>query len=392
MPTAIAAIAALLCFIIGLLLGKLLEQRRSIPKREAEARLAAQAEFYRATAQEARRQREEFQQLLQEQYRRAAQELLAKEREELQRQNALGVSQLLKPYSDRLAQYSTEITALKTTNEQLRGEMKSIGADAAKLSQALAGSKSQGLFGERTLENILSASGLTENVNFFLQKALRNDAGALIHSDTTAGGSLIPDALVRLPENGAMVIVDSKASFKAYLEAVNSEIPDARAALLEAHCKSLAAHIKELAQKNYPRAYRMQSTDNVVEMTLMFVPSDAALQAALDLHPELWKSAFDKGVILVAPGNLLLTLKLVELAWRRVELNQNTAKILNTAAMLLEDIADFNTKFEDAAAHLDKAREAMNKARNRLAATPTGKGYSIADAARTLVKLGAGKD
>ena len=64
----------------------------------------------------------------------------------------------------------------------------------------------------------------------------------------SADGPLRPDMVVRLA-GGKNIVVDSKVSLAAYLEAAESEDEAVRAARMDAHARHLRDHVDRLAGK-----------------------------------------------------------------------------------------------------------------------------------------------
>lgn len=307
--------------------------------------------------------------------------------QELEHKNRQGISALMQPYKEQLQHFNEGLDKLRVTNENLRGELTGlkqstgqIGNCAQQLANVLgSGQKSLGLFGEKQLEELLAASGLTRNSEYILQYNLK----------TQDGKTLIPDAVVTLPSSHAMVIIDSKASFAAYCKAVNAPTQVERVALMREHVKAIQDKIKDLASKDYADELRQSQGSPVVDAVLMFIPADSALEAALEVRPELWNEALAKNILLVSPTTLLLGLKLADMAWRRCEITQNTTEILAKAGDILTAIQRFLEDFDKADYALHNAANALEKARKSLLPTRRGTGKSIADSAAQLQKLGA---
>ena len=67
-------------------------------------------------------------------------------------------------------------------------------------------------------------------------------------SADTEDGLLRPDLIVKLP-GGESIVVDSKVSLKAYLEAFEATDEDVRAARLKDHAAQVRAHLARLSAK-----------------------------------------------------------------------------------------------------------------------------------------------
>ena len=88
-----------------------------------------------------------------------------------------------------------------------------------------------------------------------------------------------PDMIVRLPGE-RLIAVDSKVSLGAYLDAVEAETDEARAASLSRHADDLWNHVKSLAGKDYA-----SSLKDALDYTVMFIPGESYFAAALEARP-----------------------------------------------------------------------------------------------------------
>lgn len=147
---------------------------------------------------------------------------------------------------------------------------------------AFASIHGRGELGERVLVETARALGLRENLHFTIQ------------TDLAGGGTVRPD-MVLLVGGGRQVPVDSKMSMACWAEATETDDPTERADALRVHVRHIRSRAAELAGKNYQR------WADAIYGTIMFVPSDAAVVAALDTDPELLRWLMDRRVFLCGP-------------------------------------------------------------------------------------------
>jgi DNA recombination protein RmuC len=133
---------------------------------------------------------------------------------------------------------------------------------------AFSSPRGRGELGEQVLTDTARSLGLREGLHFTVQ------------TDVAGGGAARPDLVLLLSE-GRQVPVDAKASLAVWAEAVETDDPAERAEALRAHARNVRARGKELAGKEYQR------WADAVYGTIMFLPSDAAVAAALDADPDL---------------------------------------------------------------------------------------------------------
>ncbi len=217
---------------------------------------------------------------------------------------------------ERIEQYSalsSQLTTSRASHDELRRTTTS-------LVSALRSSSARGQWGEVELQRILEAAGMLKHVDFTSQAAISERSR--------------PDVLVRLP-GGRTIPIDAKVPFDAYLKACAIEGEDAasvdRRRELEAqHAKSLRAHVDALAKRDY---HGQLAT---ADLTVMFVPSEGLLAAALDADPGLLEYALRRGVSPVAPASLLALLRSVAAVWAHEEVAEQAQELLRLGRTLYE--------------------------------------------------------
>ncbi|MBK1785659.1 DNA recombination protein RmuC [Prauserella cavernicola] len=147
---------------------------------------------------------------------------------------------------------------------------------------AFASISGRGELGEQVLLETARALGLRDGLHFTLQ------------TDLAGGGAAKPDMVLRVGGDRS-VPVDAKASLACWAEAVETDDPDERLDALRVHVRNLRSRAADLAGKGYER------WADAIYGTVMFVPSDAAVVAALDTDPELLRWMLDRRVFLCGP-------------------------------------------------------------------------------------------
>jgi len=243
------------------------------------------------------------------------------------------LDELLKPVSDTLVRYEKSLADLRTEQEKSRGELKGqIGAlsksahdvrmEAQKLATALrAGPKTRGRWGEEQLRNVVEMAGMQLHVDFVEQ---------VVHHDGEKRKQ--PDMVVRLP-GGRVVVVDSKVSLGAYLDAVDAETDELRTKHLNRHADALWSHVKNLSGKGYAASMR-EALDYVV----MFVPGENYYAAALEVRPQLYQDAFDRKILIATPTILIAMLKSAALNWRQEKMTEHAQTVAAMAKELYDSL------------------------------------------------------
>jgi len=254
---------------------------------------------------------------------------------------------------------------------ELQKQTLQVSADAVSLANALRGdNKAQGNWGEFVLEKLLEDSGLTNGREYDTQVALKDESGKRRN----------PDVIVHLPE-GRDIVIDAKVSLIDYEGYFHAQDDETKQQCLRQHLASLRAHIKGLSGKDYESLEGVNSLDFV----LIFVPVEAAFMVALDQDPEMMRDAYDRGIILVSPSTLMVTLRTIKNLWRYADQNRNAQLIADKAGALYDQFVLYADALKDVGRHLDKSKDAWDSAYKRLS---TGRG-NLVRRTQELKKLGA---
>ncbi|MBQ6659686.1 MAG: DNA recombination protein RmuC [Prevotella sp.] len=330
--------------------------------------------------------------LVQEQLKNTTEILLRQRSEELDKTNMAQMGAILTPLREVIKEMKDSMDDNKESfarstsalGEQLRQMMtvtNSLGSEAEKLSKALqTGPKVQGDFGEMKLRDLLDKFGFSVGLEYDVQYVMRDAKGKVIRNDDT-NDSMRPDVVLHYPEEKD-VIIDAKASLTAFIGYVNATTDEERSRYLEDHVKSVRKHINELADKQYYR-YNMDGRQTL-DFVIMFIPNEAAMQAALYKDPDLWSYAFNKKVFVTSEQNLYAVLRMLEIAWIQRRQTENQEKVFGLANLMIDRVGDFVERFEDIGDKVDKLQKSYDSAHTKL----TGN-QSMLVPARKLVNMGA---
>jgi DNA recombination protein RmuC len=136
-----------------------------------------------------------------------------------------------------------------------------------------------------------------------------------------------------------------------YFAAIQAPEEATRLGAAQALVKALRKQVADLAA----RAYHFNEKLVSPEFTLLFVPIEAALAAALQQDPGLMEEAWEKRVVLVGPNMLFGTLKVVGQIWAQERRSRNAEDIAKRGGAMYDKLVGF---VED----LSQARKAMKLA------------------------------
>jgi DNA recombination protein RmuC len=336
----------------------------------------------REQLQTERKQLQEMQSTLTDQFKGIADNLLLESARQLQEQHRDRLGDILAPFKDSMSRFEKKIddNQRETTrdNQSLKDQLaalqklnQTIGEEARNLTTALKGqSKTQGGWGEVILERILEKSGLCRGREYSVQSSHLSEEGRRLQ----------PDVVVHLPENKNLVI-DSKVSLLAFERYCNCDDGEQKEAELSEHVASVRRHVKELAAKNYQRLYGLPSLDFV----LMFVPVEPAFNEAVNTDPELYTDAFEQNIIIVSTSTLLATLRTIASIWRQENQNKNAMEIARLGGELYDKFAGFLTDLQELGRKIKSTQDSFDDALSKLS---KGRG-NLLRRAEDLKKLGA---
>jgi DNA recombination protein RmuC len=304
--------------------------------------------------------------------RAAAESMMKQAKEQFEGQHKLSQQDLearqkaidaaLVPLKEQLAKNEQLVKQLA---EKREGDSKALGeqlkqiadlqqkasAAAQSLSSAMRDNRQRGRWGEVGLRNVVEWAGLGEHVDFTEQTSLEGDEGARLR----------PDMVVHLPGN-RFIPIDAKVPMNAYFDAIDPSLPDAeRARRREMHASAVRGHMRTLVSRDYARE-NSKAFGTTAEITVMFVPVESALVAALEADPALFNDALNAKVVITTPSTLLALLRTCALQWAQARLNDNARKIGDLARQLLERVGTFAEHLQKVGKGLDSASKGYNEA------------------------------
>jgi DNA recombination protein RmuC len=215
---------------------------------------------------------------------------------------------------------------------EIHGQLKDKSRTLDTLWRALSSPGGAGQLAELGLANTLKAFGLELGRDFVLQQTTTDEDGRRLR----------PDAVVFMPGNSVLVI-DCKAS-KFLLDIAAAEGGEAEAEAYRNLARTMNAHLKALAEKDYAAAVRgaMRQAGRGDEITrslsVMYLPNEAALEKLNRADPEFLQKARAAAIIPAGPAGLHCAISLASSEINLMRQVENQTRIVECAESLLESI------------------------------------------------------
>ena len=175
-------------------------------------------------------------------------------------------------------------------------------------------------------------------------------------------------------------------SLDAYSDWVAAETEPLKAEAAVRNLTAIRTQIKNLSGKRYQDYIR--EGYKTLDYVVMFIPNYGALQLAKTLAPDIFREAYNQGVLLTTEETLMPFLRMIRIAWTNYDQARNQEKIIKAAQTMLDRVSDFSTAHAAMGKKLKDALEEYEKCSAKI----SDSGQSIAVSAHQLVKLGIPKN
>ncbi len=182
----------------------------------------------------------------------------------------------------------------------------------------------RGRWGEVQLANCVELAGMSEFADVSFQQ-----------SENIDQKQLRPDLVVKMPGN-RLVIVDAKTPIDAFMRSLEVATEEERKIEMQKHGQQVKDHVKKLSLKSYGENF-----SNSADFTVMFLPNESFLYAALETQSDLIEFALEKKILIATPPTFVGLLKVVHYGWQEQKLTENAEKISEIGKELHKRISDF---------------------------------------------------
>ncbi|MER6946302.1 DNA recombination protein RmuC [Nonomuraea sp. NPDC000554] len=266
-------------------------------------------------------------------------------------QRRQAVEHLVEPLREALARVETQLRDTESGQRAARAELakqmefvrqsnQELRSQTTALVRALQRPEARGRWGELQLRRVAEIAGMQRYCDF---------------DEQVTEGAMRPDMVVRLA-GGKNIVVDSKVSLAAYLEAAEASDESLVTVRLDAHARHVREHIDRLAAKAYWQGFNPSP-----EFVVLFIPGEAFLAPALERDPGLLEYAMTRRVHIATPTTLITMLRTAHYAWQQAALSDNARAVFELGKELYERLSSLGRNVDSLGKSLTRAVEAYNK-------------------------------
>lgn len=262
---------------------------------------------------------------------------------------------MIKPLSETLKRYEDQIRAMEENRHKAYGSLEeqlrtlastheNLQRETSNLVSALRKPQVRGRWGEMQLRRVAELSGMSMHCDFTEQISVDTDKGRIR-----------PDMIVHLPMERE-IVVDSKVSLEAYLDAIAAQTEEEKKAKMEKHAQQVRAHMIKLAAKDYWSQFEKSP-----EFVVLFIPGEAFLSPAVEIDNRLIEDGIEKRIIIATPTTFIALLRAIAYGWRQEQITKNAQQISMLGKELYERMSTVAKYFGDLGSAIERSITTYNK-------------------------------
>ncbi len=212
----------------------------------------------------------------------------------------------------------------------------------AKLNLALSSSQARGQWGEKMADDLLTAAGFLEGVQYKRQAQM---------SDGTAR----PDFTFVLPQN-RVLNMDVKFPFDAYRRSLEAGSDEERDRESKQFINDVRGHIKSVSSRDY-----IDESSGTLSYALLFIPNEQLYRFIYENDPGAIDYAMELRIVLCSPVTLFAILGVIRQSVDNFYLAQRTDEILSALGAFYVQWGKYKEKMDILGNRLNSARKAYDE-------------------------------
>ena len=225
--------------------------------------------------------------------------------------------------------------ALEAQLARVTREAEKLGQTTSGLVAVLGNARVRGQWGQKMAEDILTACGLQEGLQYVKEKEI-------------AVGR--PDYTFLLPDQHKL-FMDVKFPLDNYLRFTQGEGADQQRAK-EQFMRDVREHIRAMERREY-----VSHEDGSLDYFVIFIPNEQVYGAVNEWMPGLIDECLAKRTILCGPWTLYAILRIIWQAWQNYNYSLAIRDIIKAINGFLQDYGKFKERFADLGDRLQRAME-----------------------------------
>lgn len=276
-----------------------------------------------------------------------------------------------KQYKEATQVLYKDFEKITETLSSLKEQVSISHANTDTVYKALLSPNTVGNLAEITLENILKASNLINNIDYQIQYSM-------IDEDNNR---LRPDAIVFLPGDNILVI-DSKAS-KFFLNLAQAKDDEEVNEIKQKLKITMRNHLKSLSNKDYRQAianYLQHKQINHIS-TVMFLPTEISLEKLHNIDSQFITDAWQNNIFPAGPVGLVSILAHSKFQISEAKKTENYQSIIDEVSTLIYNISNLSI-------HARKLGQSLHNSLNFFDKMAASFNSNLISRAKKIEKLG----
>ncbi len=235
---------------------------------------------------------------------------------------------------DNLGKLNERLAVIDTAQKNLT----TLASEVVSLRDVLSNKQARGAFGQGRMEAILADS--LPKGSYDLQFTLSNGKR--------------PDAVIRLPGDERVLVIDAKFPLEAITQWRDAKGPDEKKQAFARVKGDMVRHVSDIAE-------RYLLPGETQETALLFVPAESIYADLHEHFDEVIQRAYRTRVVIVSPSLLVLSIQVIQGLMKDERMRQEAHVIRTEVAHLLDDVGRLRDRVANLQRHFGQANDDLTQ-------------------------------